>query len=183
MPVEIRTATIEDVDGVREVQHRTWLATYPNAKLGITEEDIESRFRESPEQASRYRRMLQQWISDDPLAYFWVATDGGRVVGFCRAMKDGGQNKIQAIYVLPEYQRQQIGKRLLERAFVWLGTQQDIFLDVASYNEQAISFYRSFGFVPSGDNGHSGAAALPSGAMIPEIELVRRGKESGVSRN
>ena len=39
MSVQIEDATPNDEDGVRQVQQRTWLATYPNAELGITKED------------------------------------------------------------------------------------------------------------------------------------------------
>src|SRR5713226_9749870 len=59
MRVQIHDATPNDADGVRHVQQRTWLATYPNAELGITKEDIEARFHASSEEAIK-RRQTQQ---------------------------------------------------------------------------------------------------------------------------
>jgi len=174
MTVQIPDATPNDADGVGQVQQYTWLATYPNAELGITKEDIEASFHaSSSEEAVKRRQAWQQRINSDPLVHLWVAKHAERIVGFCLAKKEGTQNRIQAIYVLPEYQRTGIGKRLLQTALDWLGSQQEVVLTVASYNQQAINFYSRFGFVPSGRPGHSRAAKLPSGAVIPEIELPK----------
>jgi ribosomal protein S18 acetylase RimI-like enzyme len=172
--IQIHDATPNDADGVRQVQQRTWLATYPNAELGITEEDIEARFHARSEEAIKRRQAQQQGINSDPLVHLWVAKEAERIVGFCLAKKEGMQNKIQAIYVLPEYQGTGIGKRLLQTALDWLGSQREIVLNVAAYNHQAINFYRRFGFIPSGRPAHSGVTKLPSGVVIPEIELIKR---------
>jgi ribosomal protein S18 acetylase RimI-like enzyme len=178
MTVHIHEATPHDADGMRQVQEHTWLATYPNAELGITKEDIEAQFHASSEEAIKRRQAQQQGINCDPLVHFWVARKAERIVGFCVATKEGTQNRIQAIYVLPEYQGTGIGKRLLQTACDWLGSQQEIVLNVASYNHQAITFYRRFGFVPSGKLAHSGVTKLPSGVVIPEIELIKRDTRS-----
>jgi ribosomal protein S18 acetylase RimI-like enzyme len=174
MTVQIHDATPNDADGVRHVQQSTWLATYPNAELGITKEDIEARFHASSEEAIKRRQTQHQRINSDPLVHLWVAKEAERIVGFCLAKKEGPQNRIQAIYVLPEYQGTGIGKRLLQTASDWLGSQQEIVLNVASYNHQAITFYKKFGFVPSGRLAHSGITKLPSGVVIPEIEMIKR---------
>jgi len=174
MTAQIHDATPSDADGVRYVQQCTWLATYPNAELGITKEDIEARFHASSEEAIKQRQTQQQRINSDPLVHLWVAKEAKRIVGFCLAKKEGPQNRIQAIYVMPEYQGTGIGKRLLQTALDWLGSQQEIVLNVASYNHQAINFYRRFGFVPSGRPAHSGVTKLPSGVVIPEIEMIKR---------
>jgi diamine N-acetyltransferase len=174
MTVQVHDATPNDADGIRQVQQYTWLATYPNAELGITKEDIEAFFHaSSSEEAVKRGQVWQQRINSDPLVHLWVAKHAKRIAGFCLAKKEGTQNRIQAIYVLPEYQGTGIGKRLLQTALDWLGSQQEVVLTVASYNQQAINFYSRFGFVPSGRPAHSRVAKLPSGAVIPEIELTK----------
>src|SRR6266567_3039907 len=97
MSVQIHDATPNDDDGVRQVQQRTWLATYPNAELGITKEDIEARFHDSSEEAIRRRQAQQQTINLDPLVHLWVAKEAERIVGFCLAKKEGMQNRIHWI--------------------------------------------------------------------------------------
>jgi RimJ/RimL family protein N-acetyltransferase len=44
---------------------------------------------------------------------------------------------------------------------------------VASYNQKAISFYEKFGFKKTGKSVIEDVARFPSGATIPEIEMVR----------
>src|SRR5215469_5460867 len=88
MSVQIQDATLDDADGVRQVQQRTWLATYPNAELGITREDIEARFHTASEEAIRRRQAQQQAINSDPLVHMWVAREAERIVGFCLAKKE-----------------------------------------------------------------------------------------------
>ena len=174
MTVQIHDATPNDADEVRQVQQRTRLATYPNPELGITKEDIEAHFHASSGETIKRRQAQQQTINSDPLVHLWIAKEAERIIGFCLAKKEETQNRIQAIYVLPEYQGRGIGKQLLQTALEWLGSQQEIVLNVASYNHQAITFYRSFGFVPSGRPAHFGVTKLPSGVVIPEIELSKR---------
>jgi ribosomal protein S18 acetylase RimI-like enzyme len=174
MTIEIHDATPNDGEGIYHVQLHTWLATYPNAELGITREDIESRFRPTSEEAIRRRQARNQSINTDPQVHFWVAKEAERIVGFCMARKEEPQNILQAIYVLPEYQGTGIGKRLMQTALDWLGNQQDIVLTVASYNQNAINFYQRFGFTPSDRPAHSAVSTLPSGAVIPEIEMIKR---------
>jgi ribosomal protein S18 acetylase RimI-like enzyme len=174
MGVQIHDATPNDADGIRQVQQHTWLATYPNTELGITREDIEVQFHVSFEEAIQRRQAQRQRINRDPLAHLWIAREAERIVGFCLVQKEETQNRIQAIYVLPECQGTGIGKRLLQTAFDWLGSQPEIVLNVASYNQQAINFYIKSGFVPSGKPAHSGVTKLPSGAVIPEIEMIKR---------
>lgn len=77
-----------------------------------------------------------------------------------------------AEYILPEYQRRGIGKQLMNTALKWLGRNQDIYVNAASYNEKAIKFYESFGFRKSGNVPKSEVADLPSGKHIPEIEMI-----------
>jgi len=174
MTVQIQDATPNDADGIRQVQQYTWLATYPNAELGITREDIEAVFQTNSEEAIKRRQVRQQRINTDPLVHFWIARKAQRVVGFCIARKEATKGRIQAIYVLPECQGTGIGRQLLQTAFDWLGNPQEIVLNVASYNHQAISFYRRFGFVPGDKPAHSGVTKLPSGVVIPEMELIKR---------
>ena len=48
----------------------------------------------------------------------WVAEQEGRVVGF--SMADREESMIWALFLLPEWERQGLGKLLLERAVAWL---------------------------------------------------------------
>ena len=129
--IDIREAHPDDADAMREVQHFTWLATYPNEAYGITREDIEARFRENPEMTEERRH----FVNTAPF-HSWVAVDRTDVIGFCTIKQDEHENLIQALYVLPDYQNKGVRKRLLQIVLGWFGDAKEVVLNVASYNEK-----------------------------------------------
>lgn len=170
--IKIVQASVNDMQAIREVQKLTWFDTYPNEKLGITREDIEAKFAiEDPIETEKRKKMYS-----DPTIGVWIAKDGERVVGFCFAGKRESGNRIGAIYLLPSYQGQGVGGNLIEQALSWLGEAEDIYVNVASYNEQAMEFYKKHGFVKTGNHPNSEVADFPSGKSIPETEMVRKVK-------
>lgn len=175
MKVKIRKSVPNDVYGIREVQRNTWLKTYPNKEEGITTEDIKNKFEidETPEGKKKIEKRKKNY--DNKSIGIWVAETEGKIIGFCMAIKEKECNRVGAIYVLPTYQGKGLGKQLIKMAFAWLGDKKDIFINVARYNNQAISFYKKYGFVETGNEGTlDSAAKLPSGKFIPEIELIKR---------
>lgn len=174
MDIKIVRSGPEDVYEIRRVQKLTWLDTYPNKKAGITLADIKAVFENDDRPEGRKRMEKRKERYKKPNLRIWVAKRDKKIIGFCAATKKKEQNRIQAIYVLPNCQRTGVGKALIERAFDWLGKDKDIFVNVASYNKKAIGFYKKFGFVETGRRGvFDEAAKLPSGKSIPEIEMVR----------
>lgn len=64
--IHIREAVPDDAEAMRDVQRRTWLATYPNEAYGITKEDIEARFHEDPETTEARRERRRQSVDTPP---------------------------------------------------------------------------------------------------------------------
>ena len=175
MTFVIQDAIPDDDDGIRYVQHQTWLATYPNEELGITREDINARF-VNVDRATLSRRITnKQRINTDPSQHIWIAKEEQNIVGFCIAIKETFSGHVQAIYVLPAYQGRGIGRGLLQTALDWLGDRWPVTLAVATYNKKAMAFYRTFGFEINREFAKNSVAQLPSGVTIPQIEMVRPG--------
>lgn len=172
--VQVVDAIPDDVYGIRNVQRVTWLATYPNERLGITREDIESRFANDDTDEGKKRMEERKQRFYQPNVHTWVAKDSDNIVGFCVATKEENNGRIRAIYLLPEYQGKGAGRQLMEAGLAWLGSDKDIYVNVASYNDNAIKFYERFGFVRTGRDVSDPVAALPSGKNIPETEMVKR---------
>ncbi len=173
MAIVLRDATPDDDEAIRQVQKQTWLATYPNAALGITSADIIAMFDDASEEAQQRRAARRRSINATPQAHLWVAEGDSGIIGFCLARKIDDTHRIQALYVLPAYQGQGIGKRLMHAALDWLGAALPVKLTVASYNQRAIAFYQQCGFVVTGPPDHAEVVRLPSGAVIPELEMVK----------
>jgi ribosomal protein S18 acetylase RimI-like enzyme len=151
--INIAQAKPDDAESIATVQHDTWIATYPDENLGITLSYIEERVSnyQSPERLSVWRSIIANTEE-----YVTVAKDGQKIIGFSAAKKDSEANQIMGIYVLPEYHGSGVAQKSMDAAMKWLGADQNIMVEVASYNQRAINFYRNYGFAPSGETGKSG---------------------------
>lgn len=172
--IKIVDSVPNDIPVISDVLKTTWLDTYPNAENDITRADIESRFLPDDTEEGRKRLEYRMQRYKDPNIHQWVAKDGEKIIGLCTAVKEGSQGRIQAIYVLPSYQGKRVGKRLMEAGLSWLGNKQDVYINVVSYNQKAIEFYTKFGFVKTGKEARDAAAILPSGKILPEIEMAKK---------
>lgn len=161
-----------DAQGISDLLWETWLATYPNEEAGITKEDINAKY-SSPEWKAGIEKRKTN-INTSQNEHTWIIKDGERVIGMCAGVKEDDKNWIQALYISPDYQKQGLGKKLMKVGLEWLGKGKPIMIHAASYNKNAIDFYKSFGFTESNISVQtSSLSSLPSGTTIPEIELRR----------
>lgn len=79
----------------------------------------------------------------------WVAEHEGRVVGF--SMADREESMIWALFLLPEWEGQGLGRVLLERAVEWLWGEgcERIWLTTGP-GSRAEGFYAHLGWTPTG---------------------------------
>jgi ribosomal protein S18 acetylase RimI-like enzyme len=134
--VQIRKAALEDIAAIARVHVQTDWDTY-SALFGSKAYALES-----GESEYRWRRALQ-----DGDALF-VASDGDGIIGLGHARGD----RIDALYLLPSYQRRGIGRALLSRLLADLHNRgiAEATLDVVAANVNAIKFYRALGAYPVG---------------------------------
>lgn len=161
----------DDISQIEEVFFRTWMASCPNDQIGITKEDIEEYFKDrgNPDQLAARVAHLSAL---PPNELFLVAKKSDQIIGVCRVIIRERVNQLQSIYVLPEYQGQGVGSVLWSNAYKFLDSAKETIVQVATYNEQAIAFYRSLGFVDTGRRFTEERHRMPkSGVFIPEMEL------------
>ncbi|MEI6042703.1 MAG: GNAT family N-acetyltransferase [bacterium] len=164
--ITIQKATPVDVLGIGEVFYKTWLATYPNEEIGITTEDVEFRFKDRKNRdGSKFAN-----IPDNEL--FLVAKEGDGVVGVCDLIKHHEKNELKAIYILPEYQGRGIGKKFWNEALKFFDLKKDTIVNVVTYNNNAIEFYKRLGFEDLGKRFMDEHFRMESGAIPPEMEMV-----------
>jgi ribosomal protein S18 acetylase RimI-like enzyme len=75
------------------------------------------------------------------------------------------------IYVLPEYQGKGIGKLLWNELSKYLDINKETFVEVATYNENAIKFYEKLGFVDTNKRFTDERFRMRSGGIIPQMEM------------
>lgn len=171
--IKIVSPTPEDAIGSIEVQYKAWLATYPNEKLGITIDDIEHRYKDAfmGERLEKRKRLITSPGPNEKLIH---AKDGDRVIGICYGILKEDRNQLQAIYILPEYHGRGIGTKLWEEMSKFFDNTKDTYVEVADYNEKAINFYKKLGFVDTGRRFQDERFRMKSGAILPEMEMVRK---------
>ena len=177
---DIRGATPDDAAAIQSVQAQTWLATYPNAELGIMREGLRRHLEGEhgeriAERIDRTRERLSAHAGDPAGGCDFVAVlAGGAIAGFTAPFVEaGGRRRVGALYVLPSAQGSGIGHTLLVRNLAWHREDRDVYLTVAAYNERARRFYARHGFVVTGQP--AGDELVIDGVAMPELEMVRRG--------
>lgn len=169
--IKIRTATPKDAKGIREVQYKAWLKTYPDEGMGVTTDDVEDRFKDAFSDEKIKEREMRIFNKKDNEQYF-VGELGDQIIGFCHIKKSDERNQIMAIYVLPGHQGKGVGKSLWRETSLFIDNDKDIFVELASYNTQAMKFYKNLGFVDTGRRWTDEAFRMKSGNFIPEIEMA-----------
>lgn len=170
---QILKPTPDDVLGILTVLYKTWLATYPNEQYGITVDDIEDSYKDFfTEENLAKRKESMKNIPENQNRL--IAKIDGQIVGASTLVIREEFNQLQTIYVLPEFQGKGIGKAFFENHKKFLDPHKDTIVHVATYNEGAIRFYESLGFVDTGKRFSEERFKMKSGAMLPEMELVLR---------
>ena len=105
-----------------------------------------------------------------------VAKKRDVAVGACTIIRNENNNHLRTLYVLPEFQNKGIGKKLWNEANKFFDQDKDTVVQVAEYTENAINFYKKLGFVDTGKRIAQESNRLKSGAIIIEIEMVRRAR-------
>ncbi|MDD5711276.1 MAG: GNAT family N-acetyltransferase [Smithellaceae bacterium] len=143
MEINIRPWEEKDLEQVRAVIWQSWLSTYVHF---IPEEDLSDFFNEH--YSSRAIRELRRM----PGVYGYVVEAlGGTIVGYIRTKYDRDSRRyyISSLYLLPDFQGQGLGGRLLIAAEDHARTIHEVkrvWIGVMRSNERALTWYRKLGF-------------------------------------
>ena len=148
MTVQLKLATIQDLDIIQKIGKQTFIETFSGSN---TREDMDNYLEESFNSEQLTNELA------DPASSFFLAYEGKKVIGYMKLntgnaqteMKTANSLEIQRIYVLKEYFGKSVGQLLFNKAikiamenskeFIWLG--------VWEKNKRAIAFYEKNGFV------------------------------------
>jgi ribosomal protein S18 acetylase RimI-like enzyme len=176
--VEILRGVVDDAEGIQALVSEASKGMY---KLcGWTEKEIEDHF--NPEitkgGADKTREAIAAFTEANIL---FVAKDSSdEIIGCCFAEKQEDINKIEAIYVLPDFQGLGLSDKLFDDTYKLLNLDNDTFLDVFSLNLKAINFYKRLGFSETNNRHFDKKYTGSTGAMLEITEMMLPGKKPRV---
>jgi ribosomal protein S18 acetylase RimI-like enzyme len=162
--ITISKATPADAAKIREIQEAGWISAYVSEVNKITTQDIKDREFTTKEKIQE----LKDRIAENENC--WKATVDGKIVGYTTPSVREGKHRVGSMYIHPNYQRQGIGAKLMEKV---LETHEghDIYLNVATYNDAAKNFYKKHGFEETGETKDY---PLNEEQIIPTVEMVKK---------
>jgi len=176
--IELLRGAVDDAEGIQTLVSEASRGMY--RLCGWTEKEIDDHF--SPEiikgGADKIREAITNFTEANIL---FVAKDsGGKIIGCCFAEKQEDMNKIEAVYILPDFQGSGLSKRLFDEAFKLLDPNKDTFLDVFSLNSKAINFYKKLGFSETGNRHFDKKYAGSTGSVLEITEMMLPGKKTRI---
>ncbi len=179
--VVIERAVPDDAEIICDIRDRAWIDAYPNAELGITAEDIKTNAQGLNGEfvPRRITHLKKQLAKEDGInETTFVAKVDGEVVGFIDPSTDEqNRRRIGAIYVSPDAQGRGIGGKLMRQVLDWYGGDQDVYLEVVSYNQKAISFYERFGFEKTNSVIPEELGRPDYVKSLPQVEMVLKAEK------
>lgn len=142
--IKIRKGYPEDLEEITYVNRKSWKTTYPNIieqeflnnlSLTIPEKELESK---------------KQEVRDGKAKYI-VAQDNDKIVGMLKYIKTNNKNyedtaEIQALYLLEDYQKQGIGKKMVNIATKEMSKENYKHMIIGCINENPSNeFYKKIG--------------------------------------
>ncbi len=140
----IERAKVEEVDLIKDVLSKTWVATYADHLSHSTIEQVTTHWHDP--------RLLRSQI-EKPGDYFAVAKDDGTVIGLITLIAlNRDELYLSRLYVLPAYQGKGVGTRLLNTAIASYPDASVVRLEVDQQNAKGHSYWRSQKFIDTGTN-------------------------------
>jgi ribosomal protein S18 acetylase RimI-like enzyme len=141
MNVAIRPWRKGDLEALRKTTWQSWISTYSSF---IPESDLKSYF------DIHYAEASFLSMFNDPLTQVFVAERDDHIAGYVRLLLNREETRlyVPSLYLLPDFQGQDIGIRLLKTAEEYAAEKSldELWIGVMVENRKALLFYRKVGF-------------------------------------
>ena len=105
---------------------------------------IEDERHPNPMDIVQLTERMREWLATDYICY--VAKENEDIVAYCLYRDDGGFYYMRQLYVDRAHRRKGIATRLLDWLYENVWTDKKVRLDVLAHNEDAVAFYKRYGF-------------------------------------
>ena len=105
---------------------------------------IEDERHPNPMNIAQLTQRMKEWLTTDYICY--VAKQKGCIVAYCLYRDDDGYYYMRQLYVDRAHRRKGIATQLLDWLYENVWTDKKVRLDVLAHNEDAVAFYKRYGF-------------------------------------
>ena len=98
----------------------------------------------NPMNVEQLTQRMSAWLKNEYTGYLAIEDD--IIVGYCLFRDDGQYYYLRQLYIERENRRNHIATKLLDWMYRNVWTDKKVRLDVLSHNEEAIAFYKNYGF-------------------------------------
>ena len=168
--ISIRKATMDDVEPIRRMHAKSWLDTYPSDEFDVPHDWVKEATDAwlTPEGLQKSREHFADVFNNSD-HFYRIAVDGDKVIGLVHGLVQDSHKHLGALYVDTVYHGIGLAQELMGLADEWFGD-DEVDLEVVTYNERAKAFYRKYGFVETDKENE-----LFKG-KIPNVTMVRKGQ-------
>lgn len=144
----IEAPQLGDEASIGPMHIKAWKESYLNEGLGVTEEWIDEQIGHFATDLEHRRNTIAEALEHpDKVLYRVVKNANGEIVGFMHGTKGEEFNELEGIYILNEAKKTGTGGRLMTEFLEWGDKEKPCHLGVFSFNEDALGFYKRYGFV------------------------------------
>ena len=105
---------------------------------------IEDERHPNPMNVPQLARRMDEWLRGEYTCY--LATEDGFTIAYCLFRDDGEYYYMRQLFVERAHRRKGLATQLLDWMYQNVWTDKKVRLDVLSHNEEAIAFYKAYGF-------------------------------------
>lgn len=105
---------------------------------------IEDEQHPNPMNITELTERMNEWLATDYICY--LAKENRDIVAYCLYRDDGGYYYMRQLYVDRVHRRKGIATQLLDWLYENVWTDKKVRLDVLAHNEDAVAFYKRYGF-------------------------------------
>ena len=105
---------------------------------------IEDERHPNPMNITKLTERMKAWLATDYICY--LAKEKGHIIAYCLYRDDGGHYYMRQLYVDRAHRRKGIATQLLDWLYENVWIDKKVRLDVLAHNEDAVAFYKRYGF-------------------------------------
>lgn len=126
--MKITSATLKDVETLAKLNKRL----------------IEDERYPNPMNVAQLTERMTGWLQTEYRSYLVIIAE--RIAAYCLYRDDGKYYYLRHLYVDRDFRRRGIATQLLDWMYANVWTDKKVRLDVLAHNENAIAFYKRYGF-------------------------------------